>query len=319
MVFLAQREYWLALAERSVAGHFSVEERSFLQRVILRVVGIFLTVGILWFASTAEAKPWSTKPAMQKTTVGAVQRTVSPPRVPAGFPACESTMQLERDLPRSVGETIRYVIDVDGVSVGKIDFQIARSGLVDGRSATEYRSLFHLDSLVSSVVPMKGQAATIVPQRGFSPIRSMNRYTLRKNRFEEDVSFTQASVASTRKKNGRQKDVKRRFAEPVHDFISGFYMMRSLPKKANGCTIIFSNQRAYTFWFEYSGVENVKTPVGMKRADRYNVRYANERSKKVLRGTIWIGEGDSRLPYRLSVNGKHRLDAHIHTYKMASR
>lgn len=284
--------------------------------LILWGVGGILIMTVALAASSAAAAPMRQNP-IQRGAIAGLNRPISAPKVPEGFPSCEDPIDISGDLPRTLGETIRYVVDVDGVSIGRVDFRVEREGVVEGLPVTEYRSLFELDSLVASVIPVKGQAAALVPSRRASPIRAMNRYTLRDDRFEEDLSFTvgASSVNSKRLKNGKEKRVKRSFAEPVRDFISGFYMIRSLPREVNGCTIIYANQRAYTIWVEHAGEDSVQTPVGVKRADTYTIRYANERSKKALSGKIWISQDRARLPYRMLLDGKHTLDANIHLYR----
>lgn len=316
MILLAQREHWLTQAHRSAAHRPHGQFQS--GQAMLWMMGIAAVIATVFGAATTSAGPLTQHPAIQRGAQ-AIQRPITPPKVPDGFPACTSGMELNRDLPRTLGETISYAVDVQGVSIGSINFRVERAGTVEGVPVTEYRSLFRLDALVSSVIPVRGQAAAIVPVQQRAPIRAMNRYTLRKDRFEEVMSFRAGAsrVESARTKNGKNKEVKRSFAEPVRDFISGFYMMRALPEEANGCTVIYANQRAYTIWFEHDGLESVKTPVGMRPARRYKVRYANERSKKVLEGMIWISDDSARLPYRMRVDGKASMDAHIRSYSVA--
>lgn len=313
MIVLTQRELWLTQARSRSAVR--VRQRGAAEETILWVVAGVFAITALLAASSAQAAPFG-PPALQRGAQ-AIQRKATVPKVPKGFPACDDPMAITTDLPRNLGETIRYLVEVDGVSIGQVDFRVERNGVVEGQPVTEYRSLFQLDSLVASVIPVKGQAATLVPNTRAAPIRAMNRYTLRDDRFEENLSFSSgaAAVASKRLKNGRAKQVKRSFAAPVRDFISGFYMMRTLPREAKGCTIIYANQRAYTIWVEHTGTDSVKTPVGVKQADRYAIRYANERSKKPLSGTMWISQDQARLPYRMLLDGKHSLDANVHLYR----
>ncbi len=325
MPYLVHHALWLARARRLRDASLDASpvrscemrpSRNASEDTILWIVGGVFILTVVLAASTAAAAPLRPT-AIQRGATGVVTREISAPKVPKGFPACEDPLEISGDLPRTLGETIRYVVEVDGVSIGQIDFRVEREGVVEGQPVTEYRSLFELDALVASVIPVKGQAAALVPNRRVAPIRAMNRYTLRKDRFEESLSFSAgaASVQSKRLKNGKEKQVERSFSEPVRDFISGFYMMRSLPREVKGCTIIYANQRAYTIWLEHQGEDSVQTPVGVKRADKYSVRYANERSKKALSGTIWMSQDRARLPYRMLLDGKHSLDANIHLYR----
>jgi hypothetical protein len=215
------------------------------------------------------------------------------------------------------GETIRYAVDVDGLSVGTIDFKIERRGLFDGRAVTEYRSLFKIDGLVATFVPVEGQAASIVPEIGFWPARAMSRFKMSENQIEENQTYSESGrvLSANRVKDGKAADDRREFPMPATDFVSGFYMLRRLPPGAQGCAILYGNQRAYTVWIKPDGAEKVKTPVGLRDAERYAVSYASDKSKTPFTGTIWIGASPERLPYRAIVNGKNTLEARIHLYE----
>ncbi len=216
-----------------------------------------------------------------------------------------------------MGETIRYLVNVDGLSVGTIDFKVERRAVYAGQPVTEYRSLFKLDSLVSTLIPVEGRAASLVPEMSFVPVVAMNRYSLSDNTFEESQTFASGghTVMSKRSKNGKSKDERRLFPGPAIDFVSGFYLLRSLPDNAAGCVIIYGNQRAYTVWLKPDGSEKVRTPVGLRQAQRYLVSYASDKSKKPASGLLWLGEAPMRLPYRAELNGKSRLEARIHLYE----
>jgi hypothetical protein len=230
---------------------------------------------------------------------------------------CTTVLKPSAALPRATGETLRYLVDVDGVSMGTIDFKIEQRGTLDGKPVTEYRSLFTLDALVAAFVPVSGRAAAVVPDQGFWPIKAMNHYDLRNDVFDEEVTADAEgkSLTSKRSKNGQLKEASRRFNEPVVDFVTGFYLARSLPHPLSGCTVIYGNQRAYTIWLEPDGQESVQTPVGLRPADRYEVRYASERSQQVVEGRVWLAVDGARVPYRAEVFGPNHLVARIHMYE----
>lgn len=241
-----------------------------------------------------------------------------PPKTPAGLAPCVRPLAPEDDLPRTAGETIRYLLDVEGLSVGKIDFRVERRGTYADRPVTEYRSLFKLDALVASLIPIEGRAAALVPEGGYSPSLAMNRYTIKENEFEESQTFAAGGlgVRSRRTKNGKPSEEERAFPGPAQDFVSAFYVLRRLSPEAAGCTIVYGNQRAYTVWLQPDGVEKVMTPVGPKPARRYAVTFASEKAKAPSKARLWIGDGPDRLPYRAELLGPRRLDARIHLYEM---
>lgn len=240
------------------------------------------------------------------------------PKTPSDLPQCTKALEAMWALPQTAGETIRYLVDVNGLSVGTIDFKIERVGNYGGQPVTEYRSLFKLDSLVASFVPAEGRAASLVNLGSHAPVTSTNRYKSEKNSFEEDVTYSSGAkgLSSKRSRNNDQKVDERMFPSPAIDFVSAYYVMRSFPAETNGCALLYANQRAYTVWVKHVGQEQVKTPVGNKPADKYELRYASEKQKAAINATIWMATDATRLPYKMRVEGKQALEARVHTYEV---
>lgn len=238
------------------------------------------------------------------------------PKTPDGLAACTDALVFQGDLPRYLGETIRYTVEVDGLSVGRIDFKTERDGSFQGQAVTEYRSHFQIDSLVATMVPVEGRAAAIVPLGESTAQHAMNRYSLKDKQYEEELSWESepATVVSNRSRNGKARRVKRLFTSETRDFITAFYLLRAMPAKFSGCTLLFANQRAYTVQLNYAGDERVKTPVGLRDAERYNVRYAHERAKKTISATIWVSKEGDRLPYQAEIHGRNHLLARVHLF-----
>ena len=238
------------------------------------------------------------------------------PKTPTGLEGCKEGILLDQELLAKVGETIRYTVDVDGLSVGLVDFKTEREGSFDGRAVTEYRSHFQIDSLVATLMPVEGRAAAIVPKGTSRSIHAMNRYRLKDKNYEEELSWDlgRESLLSKRSINGKSRHVKRLFTAESRDFITAFYMLRALEPKFSGCTLLFGNQRAYTVALEYAGEDKVKTPVGLKDAYKYEVVYAHERSKKPISATIWMSQSEDRLPYQAEIRGRSHLMARIHLF-----
>ncbi|OGR10342.1 MAG: hypothetical protein A2341_09140 [Deltaproteobacteria bacterium RIFOXYB12_FULL_58_9] len=261
------------------------------------------------------AVPAST-PLVAPANPAARVRQVRPPRVPLGIAACDHVIVPTGQLSRASGETLRYLVDVDGLSVGTIDFKIERRGNYDGEPTTDYRSLFELDALVAAFVPVRGRAASMVPDSGFWPTVAMSDYNLQGNVYEEEMLFGADgnTLVSKRKKNGKLNEQRRRFSQPVFDFVSGFYAMRAMPVDMRGCSILFGNQRAYTIWVEPDGEEEVSTPAGPRAAHRYRIRFASEKSKRPYDATLWVGI-NNRVPYQAEILGTSRLVARIHMYE----
>ena len=240
------------------------------------------------------------------------------PKTPADLPQCTKALDAKGPLPQTAGETIRYLVDVNGLSVGTIDFKIERVGTYAGQLVTEYRSLFKLDSLVASFVPAEGRAASLVDLGSHLPLTSTNRYKSDKNNFEEDVTYASGGkgLSSKRLRNNEKKVDERSFPSPAIDFVSAYYVMRSFPAETNGCALLYANQRAYTVWVKHIGQESVRTPVGSKPADKYELRYASEKQRTAITATIWMATDATRLPYKMRVEGKQPLEARVHMYEV---
>jgi len=234
-----------------------------------------------------------------------------------GIEPCVDPLPLVERLPISIGETVRYVVDVDGLSVGVVDFRTTQRGHDAGQVVTEYRSQFKLDSLVASLLPVDGRAASLVQDARGQPLRAMNQYTVADRHYEETVVWDTNSgkLTSERKRGEKSKTVTRTFDVMTRDFVSGFYFLRALPRESSGCTVIYGSQRAYIVHLKYAGEERVSTPVGSRPADRYEIRYAHERSKKIANATVWLSLGPDRLPYRAEIIAQNTLDARIHLYE----
>jgi hypothetical protein len=243
-----------------------------------------------------------------------------PPRAPASLGRCEAANLLKpmRDMPRKVGEGIRYLVAINGISVGKIDVKIERQGQFNNQSVTEYRTTFDIDSLVATFVTVKGRAAALVQRDTFLPVTAMNRYQARGFDVSEDLEFAPdgRAVRSVRDKNGEREIRARRYPYFTMDFLTAFYGLRTLPREVQGCATFFSSGVIYTVWIRKDGEEPVKTPIGYQNTDRYFIKYAPEVSRRRF-GTarLWLSQDDERIPYKAEVLGEDTLEATIHIYE----
>ena len=286
----------------------------------MKYLMLFLSILVTTGGGPQDARADQASPVKTPTVAAGRSKSLvrnGVPRAPKGLKACERPLAWTDDIFLPLGETVRYVVDTDGLSVGTIDFKVVSRGIYSGVFADEYRSLFKLDSFVSTLVAVQGQAASVVSIQSKFPLKSMNRYTLEKYQFDEEIDFTREGrgVSSRRERDGKPTARKRSFDEGVYDFVSAFYQLRRMPRDMDGCIVVYGNQRAYTLWFHHEGQEKIQTPIGYRLADRYLLRYGSELSKLPQEGTVWIGADDLRLPYRGQVRGRHRVDARVHLYE----
>ena len=148
----------------------------------------------------------------------------------------------------------------------------------------------------------------------------MNRYRLSNSEIDESASYTPDGhgVAAARRKDGKMKEETRHFPTTIQDFVSGFYLLRRLPVDSESCTLIYGNQRAYTVWLKPSGRDEIKTPVGLRLAQRYEVRYGSDKSPKLINGSVWLGVDAEHVPYKAELDGPHRVEVSIHLYQPGS-
>ena len=291
----------------------------------LAVLAAFLVVGQAAIPSAQAAESADKQVASLNKTMLPVWVSGTPeqlqdgqaPKTPAGLPRCFKGGVATRSMPNLQGETIRYVVDVDGLSLGTVDFKIERKGTFQGGPVIEYRSLFKLDSLVATFVPVEGRAATLVSEGEFWPRKAMNKYKLANDEIEESMTYLPQGrgVSSKRVKSGQRAEETRNFPTTVQDFVSGFYLLRRVAPTAESCAIIYGNQRAFTVWVKPEGQEQVKTPVGLKLADKYEIRYGSDKSAKALTGHVWLGVDGDRLPYKAEIDGPHKVEARVYLYQ----
>ncbi|MEE2961370.1 MAG: DUF3108 domain-containing protein [Myxococcota bacterium] len=282
----------------------------FMLKLVSRKYSSFFGLVAIFFAIAPGA-------SAQALRTEAKSQVLKVPRTPDGLDQCTESMILTGELPGNVGETLRYRIELEGVSVGTIDFLVAQKGVFEGRSTVDYRSHFKIDSFVASLLPVEGRAAALVARGQDKPIQAMTQYRMQKDAYEERLVFAlnTTSFDAIRRKNQQEKRVKAAFSLPVRDFVTAFYMLRRLPKEERTCVLIYGNLRTYTIQFRYTGQEEVQTPVGLRMADRYDVLYGTNRGKRLTNAVVWVGIGENRLPYRVEVNGKHKLKADIHLFQ----
>jgi hypothetical protein len=223
-----------------------------------------------------------------------------PPKTPKGFARCDNPVIPADELPRGLGEQLEYDVELLGLSLGTASIATWRRGRFGGKPVTEYRAWVEPDPLISAILALEARAYAIVQDGETTPIRSMTKWKFRGERVEENQirAGNGTALTSTLQRNGKAKTASRRFPDPVHDFMSGFLLLRRWPERASGCTIVYGEHRAYTVWLEFGGTETLETPRGPRSFDRYEIRYVSDRSKTVKRVELWMTPGPDRIPFK---------------------
>jgi hypothetical protein len=222
-------------------------------------------------------------------------------------------------LSRQEGERFDYAVEVIGLSLGQVHIETAQRGNYGGQVVTEYRGWIDADAAVSALTTLEAKAFALVPDQSFTPVRSLVRYNFRGDRVEELQVHSQGGVKvlTSQLKNGDREVAERLFPAPVHDYLSGFLLLRSLPPSAQGCAVMLGNQRAYTMWIEPQGQENVATPSGKRLLDRFVVHYGSDKTKSVRDIVVWLTPGPERIPVRAQGLNKYAPIVTLTGYRAA--
>lgn len=219
-------------------------------------------------------------------------------------------------MPNRVGEALRYLVEVNGVGVGSVDFKIFRQGTFAGHPVTEYRSLFNLDALVAALIPADGRATALVRAHTAWPTVALAHYTSGGHEIDEKTEFADDGrrLVLARTKDGIKSRIERDEGRIMMDFVTAFYRMRSLQHDRSACGLVFGNERLYTFWFDPEGPEERKTPVGIRPTWRYGLRYLSDKMPAVVHGHMWTATDATALPYEVELQGNRHVQARLHTY-----
>ena len=68
-----------------------------------------------------------------------------------------------------------------------LEFRVANEGVTAGKTAYEFVSRFKVDELVATVLPVNGEAHSVVEQSSLVPIRMWNDYFLNGKKVPGDV------------------------------------------------------------------------------------------------------------------------------------
>lgn len=263
-----------------------------------------------------------------KAVASAMQAlTPDAPSAAPNLPMCTEVVAWQGALPQTPDEQVRYAVAVDGLNVGTVDFQIARTGAFAGVPAVEYRSLFKLDHLLAAMADIEGRAAALVPLNAASPTTAMSHYTMGGASWHEELRFADAGrrmavrteVTPPQAGAARPARPAPKMAQPIVDFVTGFYLVRRLPAHLPACLTVYGNQHHYIVWTTPQGSERIKTPIGVRPADVFEVQYRRTDGDAIGSGRIWLSQTAERLPYRIAFGSDRRIEAHLHTYSMGDR
>ncbi len=223
-----------------------------------------------------------------------------PPKTPPGMARCDNPIIPSATIQHHRGELFEYDLELVGFSLGKATITAWQQGSFQGQSVTEYRAWIEPDSLISAVSAIEAQAFAIFPESSFTPVQSLTRYKYRGTSVEESQQRSEGGkkLQTTVSRNGKQSRRNKEYSIPVHDYLSGFLLLRGLPAQSAGCTVIYGEGRAYTVWITPKGKDRLDTSSGKSNFDRYELRYGSDGSRTIRTVEIWMTPGPEPIPFQ---------------------
>ncbi len=233
---------------------------------------------------------------------------------PERCPSCTTPVIFSDAYRDTLGERARYVVELNGLAVGNAEFTVNSEGRLESQSVIEYRGQFVLDSFISSMTQLHGQAASVMTRQKRAAVHSMLRFKAKQADVDERVKFFDLAhrLYGTRSRSGKIQEDHRALSVPIWDALAAYYLMRALPPESSGCFLVYAQRRLYTVWFKHVGLEKIATPLGLRPAHYVKMHFRDDRTNaKVHHAEIWLGQIRSRIPYRFVLNGKDTLVARI--------
>ena len=243
------------------------------------------------------------------------------PETPKGLGSCTDPLVPQSSLPHRVGERVSYEVEAMNLNLGTVSFEVSRSGTFEGQAVTEYRSEVESVGLVNALVKVEGSAAALVVDATARPVQAAARYTFQDKRRREMLRFSNpGNQVHSERHDGLKRSIQApHFNKPVYDLLTSFYFLRALPNAVEGCVVVYAGQEAYTLWLKPESLELLDTPLGPRQAQRYLVRYASNRNKRVHSMKLWLDSEGENLPLRAEGQNKWSPVARLKHYQAGKR
>lgn len=234
---------------------------------------------------------------------------------------CDASTQNWPQPPAKIGETLRYAIDLDGLSLARADTVVARRTQQQNQTFIEYRSRLQTDQVVQLLLPVQGDAASLVPVQGPQQYPHQARQYYRwgdSHYFEQfDGGNNRQLLASWQGDHAPPANLgplMQQEITPAFDWLSAFYALRGLPKKGASCLRVYGHHQTYRVWLRPDGSERVSTPVGRQQADCYEVYYESLQPHKAGSGRIWLSQTQARIPLQMQMQSNRCFRARLQMY-----
>lgn len=248
---------------------------------------------------------------------GARGEQPSPPKTPAGLPPCVKPLIPPKGFTHKAGERLTYKLEILGIKLGVARFEIKRRGTFQGKPVTEYGINVDAVSLANWLIEVDGSAAALIADGETSPLQAASRYVFRNDREQEFQTYSHQGrrVFSKRNRNGKQTVARKVFSSPVQDFLTGFYLLRELPKAEVGCALIYSGHKTFTLWIQPETTEDLNTHLGLQPSVRYRIAYGSDRDRTIKTVKIWFSDDARRLPLRIEGSTRLQPVATLRSYR----
>lgn len=223
--------------------------------------------------------------------------------------------------PAKLGETLRYAVDLDGLSLARADTFVAKRSEQQNQTFIEYRGRLQTDQMVQLLLPVQGDAASwvAVASTHLYPHQARQYYRWGDSHYLEQFDHnhdhqTLGSWQGDHAPNAQMAPLLRQDIGPAFDWLSAFYALRGLPKTGTSCLQIYGHHQMYQVWLRPDGVERIKTPVGHQQADCYEVYYEALQPRKGGLGRIWLSQTRARIPLQMQMRSSRSFCARLQMY-----
>lgn len=246
----------------------------------------------------------------------AASAAAGPPAPPT--PLCQPEPWPPRALLLPVGETMRYLVEVDGLSVGTLDFQVLPAGPEAGQ---EVRAVLGVDPLAASLLPARGRAAARLDAQSGRPLRAFMELSEGQRQAKFAWEFAAAGrpsrASATTPSQGRRHLVLPEQG-PMLDLLTTFYSLRQLAGQRHACIRVAAGVDVARLELTFASDELRRTPVGMRPSSRWQLRWASRpgaRHATAGSGQLWTSQ-ETGLPLEADMRGRRHLRAVLSTYQV---
>lgn len=197
-------------------------------------------------------------------------------------------------VPWKIGEYFQFSIDWNGLNGGNSLMQVQNIQRVDGRRVYRIVTKAESNSFVSKFYKVRDRAESYIDAESLYSVRFVK--TLREGSYKKDIDVRfHQEARKAAYTDGAMLDVPAR----VHDVLSAFYYVRTLPLPDGGTIVIptHDNKKSYSMEVKVRKRERIQVPAGTFDCVMVEPLLKSEgvfRSKGSI--LVWLTDDARRIP-----------------------